>query len=505
MKIVDKIFLNSSFLILGSIITILLSFIYWSIIGKYLPPHDYGIISTTISLSSFLAVLGIFGFNITIVKLLPEYLEKKQNKKVSSLLNFALKSMLVSSILIGLALVIFSSILSNLINLPRLAILISGAFVVFMSAESFIDSTLRGFQNMKWIPVIDVVGNVLKITVSIILIFLGFGYIGPLFGFISLYLATIIIGIKLIPLPRNSENIDEKQVIFKYSLPEFLTRIVYYIFYSGRTIILNIIAGSALTGIFSLAIILTTPIFMFPGVLLQTIFPLVSQLLARKNSKPILTRIIKHYIRYTLLATLPLSIFLIIFSDQIILLFSNMAYLGTSQLIPIIVVASIVFSFGNIFHRTLYVLGETALYRNIMTLSVLIFLIFAITLTYKISVIGMSYAFLIFSLCFSIFSFLKVRKFIEISLPVLSTSKIVISSGITTIILYSLTSLTNGFIFNVIGSILFAVLYLILLLFLRFFEADDIKLLKAAIDRTPFLKRYSKVLLVLLYKYQRRP
>lgn len=488
-KVINKLFSNSFFLMLGTVVATVFSFIYWLIIGKLLLPQDYGIISTTINFSSLLAIISVFGFNFAIVKLIPQYLEKGENKKINSLLKFSFKFMLFFGILIGLILALFSDPISGLVKLPKPAILVASVLVVFITIATFFDSSLRAFQKMKWVSIIQFFSNLFKVIVSVILIFLGFGYAGPLFGFIVLYIIMISIGASLIRFHKDSSKINKKQIIFKYSLQEFLASITSYVFFSGRLLILNIIKGPAITGIFSLAIIMTTPILLFSNTLLQAILPLASQLSVGKKSQQTLAVIIKHFIRYTLLVTLPLSIFLAIFAEPIILIFSRAEYISSSELFPIVATASILFALGNIFHKTLYTLGKTTFYSGVMIASVALFLIFGIILTYKFAAFGMSYAFLIFSAAFFILSFIKVKNSMEIIIPFSSIFKIILSVFISMSFLYFFTLITSGFVFNSLGTMISFVLYTGLLIALKFFEKDDIKIIKLLIGKLRFIKQ----------------
>lgn len=472
----EKLFSNTLYLIISSIATTILSLVYWIVIGKHITPHDYGIISTTANLTTYLSVLSTFGFGLAVSTLIPKYLGEKNTQKINSLLSFSFKFIMIFSIFIALILILFSSIFAGILNLPKFAILLTSIFIIIVTLSNFINFTLQGFQNMKWIPVFQIFGNLAKITVSIVFIFLGFGYKGPLFGFLSYYLIVVLIGVRLVRFPRGGKGVDYKQIIFNYCLPTLLSTIAYYAFDAGQFIILNIIKGPSITGIFSVATVLTAPIIFLPSAFSQAFFPLSSELITKKSYKA-LSIVIKQIIRYTAFITIPSIFFLTIFSKQLIVILFTPAYLESAKLIPIISFATIFFTLGIIFHRIIYTMNRTRLYRNIMFISISLFLILSITMTYKFSALGMSYAILIFSIIFSILSFYNARKLVKITIPILSICKIFIATLISMLILYSVSKLVQNIFLMLVIAIIDGLFYLFILFLMNFFEKDDMKII----------------------------
>lgn len=499
-KLVGKIVSNSIFLMISSLSATLFSFLFWLIIGKLLLPEDYGVISTTINLAVFLSVVTVFGFGFTLIKLLPEYLSKGQNQKSNSLIAFSFKFMLFSGILMAFLLLLFSEIAVELLNIPHKAVLMASGFMVFITLATYFDSVLRGFQNMKWVAIMQIFGQFSKLLIAFALIILGFGYLGPLFGFLSLYLVTSVIGLGLVGIKIKSPNLNSKGVLIKYAFPAFVSTILSYVFFSGRFIILNAMKSSSATGIFGLATTMTAPLILLPNVLLQAIFPVSSELTTNPKYKITMAKTISYFLRYILLITAPMATILALFSKPLILTFSRPEYLGSVSLFPILAAASIVFSLGSIFYQTLYALKQTRSYKNIMLFSIIIFLSASIPLTYIFSELGMAFSVLIFSIFYSALSYLNIRKLIKISIPILSLTKIIVSTIISMAILYLLDQINSGLIWGIISITVSTLIYVASLMIIKFVEKTDVNLLKNLVLRIPFLKKNASYLINFLYR-----
>lgn len=498
-KIVDKMVTNSMFLLISSLSATFFSFLYWLMIGKFLLPEDFGVISTSINFSIFLSIISVFGFGFSIIKLLPEYLAKHQNQKVDSLLSYSFKFMLFSAFVIAILLAVFSKTASGFINLPQKAIFMSSALIVLITLATYFDSVLRGYQNMKWVAVMQITGQFSKLLLALLLVILGFGYTGPIFGFMALYFMIVFLSLRFVRIKINTQPVESKKVLFDYSIPAFISTLLSYVFFSGKFVILNAIKSSAATGVFSLANTITAPLILLPNVLMQAIFPVSSELATKKNTAT-LTKTISHFLRYTLLVTLPLAAFLAIFSKPLILTFSRPEYLGAMKLFPILAASSIIFSLGGIFYQTLYALGKTKIYRNVMIVSVIVFLLSSFPLTYKFSNFGMTIAVLIFSSLYAFLSYFYLQKLIKISIPYTSIGKLVVSTLVAIAALLWLDSINSGLIWAIISAVISGVIYIISIIATRFFEKTDINLFKDLVMKIPFLKRYFNIVINLLYK-----
>jgi O-antigen/teichoic acid export membrane protein len=493
-----KLISNTFYLLLDWFSVSLLSFFYWLIAGKTLLPQEYGIVSTSVNLINLLSGIAIFGLGTAVWKLIPEYLAKRQKKKVSGLIKFSLKAILISNLLIATLLLIFYPFLTSVLKVPFTVIFIVAISLIILSFSNQLGSILYGFQNMRKVFTTHVAGHLTKIIVAAFLIFLGFSYFGPIIGFAVGFLLTALLRIGSIRLRTQAESIDKKFVMLEYALPAFIASLALIVFSNSQYIILTSITNPEVTGIFTVAMILTSLIAVIPGTLTTALFAIISQLSGAMNAKERQSHLIQLVLRYALFLSLPAAIFLVLFSKQVILIFSRPEYLVASQIFPILALAAIIYGCGNIFLSNLYAIGKTKINRNITIVMTLIFLASSIPLTYMffsldpsnkiLPAFGLSLAY-IFSVSILFFlSFFYLRKFITIILPLKTILKLVVASLVSLAFLYLVTRFTSG-ILSFCLAIIAGIIYLAILLPLKFYSKEDIEIIKYAAEKLPFKKR----------------
>jgi len=501
MSVSKKLISNAIYLFADWFILTLMSFLYWLIAGKTLLPQEYGIVSTSVNLATLLSGISLLGLNSAAWKLIPEYLVRKQGGKVNSLIRFVLKATIFSSLIFSLSLILLSSFLSSILKISQAVIFLVAIALFILSLSSQLGNIIYGFQNMKRLFLTDLCGQVTKVSISAILIFLGFSYFGPLLGFLFGILVLSLLRFFSISFKGKFGKINKKEIFFNYALPAFIAGLAWIIFVNGQYVLLTILKNPEATGIFTIAMVLTSPIVVMPQVLTQALLPIISQLSINHNSKAKQSYLIQLVFRYSLFVSLPVALFLIIFSKQVILIVSRAEYLPASQLFPILAFASIIYGLGNVFLSNLYAIGKTKLNRNIVILTTVTFFIIAVPLIKHYSAFGLSLAYFFAVTTLSLLSFFFMKKFLKITLPWKNLWKIVIASSISFCFLYFAVSLTPGLLIGIVFAIIAGIIYLTILIPLRFYSREDVETLEFLSTKLPFFKKQILLLVKLLSKH----
>ncbi|MEM5875034.1 MAG: oligosaccharide flippase family protein [Candidatus Aenigmatarchaeota archaeon] len=472
-----KLVSNTFYLFLNWFLLSVINFFFWSIVGKFLNPNEYGIATTAINFSIFLSGISLIGLTSAISKLIPEYLAKKQEKKVFSLINFSAKIIFFSNVFIIVILIILAPKISEIIKVPKDSIYLISITIFILSLSSILGSIIYGYQNMRVFMYTDLIGTLAKFILVISLFQIGFNYYAPIISFMIGYLLVSILRISKVKLEKNG-FIDGKKVVANYALPAFISGLAMNIFYYSQYFLLSSIKTTYQTGIFSVAMIISSIILTVPNILTSALFPITSYLSVWKNKKRNQAYLIEKIIRYAFFTTLPLAMFLVIFSRQIILIFSSKMYLESNDILKILVFSNLLFGIGNIFNQNLYAIGKAKLQRNIVLVSVLTFLVLAFPLTEKFSYYGMVFSYLVSTLFFIILSYIFIKKFIGIKFPINDVFKILFSSLISFSILYIFVKISTSIVLEFIFLIFTLFLYLLILRFLKFYENEDKKILR---------------------------
>lgn len=508
MPVKDKLISNTIFLFLDWFALTIIGFLFWFVAGKTLLKAELGIVSTSINFALILGGLSLLGLQAAVWKLTPEYLAKRQNNKIISLIRFSLKVMLLSNLIILLILFSLSSYISHILKIPLNVLFITGAILFFISVSNQFYAVIYGFQDMKKVFSTDLFGQLLKLVVSAVLIFLGFKYYGPLIGVLVgfilialLRMKYILLKIKSIPLIDKAVKIDKKSIMFNYALPAFITSTLWLVFTSGQYVLLTALKSPDVTGIYTIAMVLTSMLAIVPTTLNSGLLPITSQLSAEKNAKNKQSYLIGLIFRYGLFITLPIAVLLGLFSKTIILLFSTAEFLSASQFFPLLILASLVYGFGNIFNMNLYAIGKTKVNRNIVIAVTIIFILLAFPFIRLFSALGLALAYFISTLFLALLSFFYLRKFLKLKLPWGNIGRLMISGLISFGLLYAVMSIFHGILIGIIFGCIALLLYLIILLPLKFFTKEDIKILDFIIERSPILNKQIIKLRDLLLKF----
>jgi O-antigen/teichoic acid export membrane protein len=185
---------------------------------------------------------------------------------------------------------------------------------------------------------------------------------------------------------------------------------------------------------------------------------------------------------------LPAAIFLVSFSKPILLLLRH-EYLGATNLLSTLVVACMVFGLANLFLSSLYATGKTKLSRNIWIVSAIFFLFIAPLLIKTYSSQGLALAYLISSFFIFCLSYHFIKKVLSLELQWKNLLKLVCSSIIFLLFLLFSDILEASLLIKILVALSGVIAYLVVLLPLRFYTQQDIRLLEFITTKVPILKK----------------
>jgi O-antigen/teichoic acid export membrane protein len=496
-----KLVSNTIYLFLDWFVLTSTGFVYWIIAGKTLLPEEYGIVSTSINLAIVLGSLALLGIDAATWKLIPEYLEKKEKKKIVALTRFSFKFVVITNVLLAIILTAISFNIAPFLKVTVPVIWMIALVTVIYSISNQTWSVVYGFQNMKKLFTTDIYSQITRVTVSAILIFIGFSYFGPIIGVFLSFLLVVILRLPSVHFKGQAEEINRRHILFEYAFPAFIAGLAWILFINGQYVLLTILKNPEVTGIFTIAMIITSVIAAVPAVMTNALLPITSQLSVGKNAKKKQSHLLNLVFRYSLFVTLPLAIFFVIFSRQLILLFSRSEYLESTQLFPILALAAIIYGSGNIFLNNLYALGKPKLKRNIVITTTVIFLLMAIPLISMFSALGLSIAYLLSVSILTTLSIFFTHKHLKINFQWSSFGKIFVASLIFISILYFITSFVSGLLYGVILTLIAGLIYLFILIPMKFYIREDVRILETLGEQSPIFKKQFGQLSKLLSKF----
>lgn len=269
----DPLYKNSLFLMLASILGAPLGFAFWIVVARLYSASDVGLASAIVSAMGLLAVLSGLGFEMGVIRFLPQ----AENKRamVNSCLTIAGTCSVVLAVIFIAGLSLWSPALVALQDdrVLGFSVILFTAVTALLGMQRFAFIALRsaGFALLQ-----DMIWLLLKVLLAVSLAFLGMSSIILSWG-IAICLAFVLGNLCLMkllpryyPVPTISKAVVNDMLHF--SLGNYLGNIL-----SGAPVyilpllVVNLL-GSAPNAYFRTAYTLAAVLFMIPGAISQSLF-----------------------------------------------------------------------------------------------------------------------------------------------------------------------------------------------------------------------------------------
>lgn len=490
---------NSSYLLIDWFLLAILSSLFWIISGRLLDSTKLGVISTAFNLASIIQFFSTLGIGQALVKLVSEYAQNGRQSSIINIIRPAVKIVLISNVLILGLMILFSQSLSSIFRLAPEIILITTLITTFLAFSSIAGFILVGFQNMRRLMLTNLFYLLMKIIVTAVLLILGFGVFGPLIGITLGLISLVVLRFGAFQLDKyNLKSQDHYEELFKFAIPAFISGISLLAFNNVPYITLTVLKDLSITGIFTPAMLLVSPLFIFPTAFSSALLPIISGLSTKTKNENEKTTLIKVTLRYTIFLLFPLAALLILFPEQIILLLFKSEYLPAVEFVKILSIGAVFQGLGGIFLSSIYALKRPEVQQNIFIVAAVLFTLLSLPFTYYLSAIGMSIAYMLANSVLFLLSYFYIRKLILVKLPYKDISKI----SIATVVIVSFILITKPLVSSNLAILLIiptGIIYFISLLYLNFYNSLDLRLLKFLSNRAPkYLKSSVNVIYILI-------
>jgi O-antigen/teichoic acid export membrane protein len=317
MSNVQRIAKNTFALFIMQIVSSFLSVVLGIFIARYLGVVGLGKYSFAYTFVFFFSIFLDIGYNTLLIREVSRD-KLKADKYVSNLLSFrAIFGFIVFGfIFVTINLMDYPSEMKNLVYL----------FAVYIILESFASVykvTFRAFEKMEYESVITISANILRVTLALCVIFLGYGLlaIGLVFIFSSIFdllFSTFICERKFVK-SRTEFDLSFFKGTIQLALPLVMVSVFANIFIKADTIMLSLLKGDAVVGWYNAAYNLVLSLRIIPQLLVSAILPTLSFYYISKKTS--LKYIYEKYFRYLFILGLPAAMGTMLLSNKIILFF----------------------------------------------------------------------------------------------------------------------------------------------------------------------------------------
>lgn len=500
MSLTDKVIKNTFYYFFSQIASIIFPLLLTPFIISKIGQVEFGIYAIVLG---FIGSFGLFDLSLSssFIKFISEYYNKKKYDELNHTINTGFLFYFVFSVLILIAGFIFTKPLLSLINIPD-DLYTAGknsfyiALIIFFVNNIFTiySSLLISIQKMYITSVMNTIVNLLNFISVIVLLILGFRVEGLLIS--QLFAVTVNSAVIFIIATKSVPELKIRPAFFsRKSLKEMGS--------FGIQMQVSKLAGffsekfdEFLLGFFSVLNNVTffnvsTRLLRFARVIpLQFIIqvaPVAAEINA-KDDKEKLSRLFEDTTRYLSLISIPISVFVFIFSDEIIFSWMGKGYEISSHILRVLIVGQllnlIISSPGNSILPNIGI-PKYQMYEGLLHL--IINIIFSYFLIKYYGVLGAAYGNSSATVISSVFILIISVAFFRKSLTKLFTKEYLppfIYSIIPGILLYSLIrffpvhlfsfdSQFKGLVIIIFISLIFLFFYIVQIIFFKYLNERD--------------------------------
>jgi len=275
-----KLVTASSWLVIGGMAGGMLGYIFHIIMGRMLSVAEYG------TFTALMAVMLLTGAPLSTLSMLVSRKVSAyrliQFKDHRSYLFFSIiKKILLISMVLIVTLLFFSEPFQRFLTIDKYEyyyLLI--AMLVIAFPQSINNAYLQGLQFFKWLSVSGVLSTLLKIVVSVLLVYAGFGVSGALGGVVISSVGVLILTCWVLRPFLGKVNGDYKDIArlsYKRALPVFLANVAFVAMTQIDMVMVKYFFSDQDVGLYAAASILGKAVMYLPGGIVLALFPMVAE------------------------------------------------------------------------------------------------------------------------------------------------------------------------------------------------------------------------------------
>lgn len=342
-SILDDIVKKSGFVFIGKIIGVALTMVFTFIVARFIGAEIYGKYVYIFSILSFFSIFIRLGLDNGILYFIPKLRSENKKEEIENFITTTLFFVIIASIIVILFLRYFGAgWLSTILNKPEIydGLRLMAPMLVLMGLQALIISIFKSYNSVKEFVFAT---NIIKpITQSILIII--FAYVGYKFYGIVIAVSVgfiLAIGFLLIKLRDKIEKLnfgldylnDYKKVVI-YSAPIFLNGVVAFFIQKTDIFMIGYFLTNIEVGVYDVALkVGTLSVFILTS--FNTLFaPRISELYGKERMDQV-EQLYKKITNYVISITFFLFLMILIFNQEIMLIFGREFLIGSTALVII--------------------------------------------------------------------------------------------------------------------------------------------------------------------------
>ena len=335
---------NSFWLVVSTAIIMIVGATYRPIIARFLGPTEYGQYAFIQVFIAYFLLAASFGIRAVVMREIG-----RDAEETHAYLSAAYKLRSITTVS-AIAVCCATGYLLNRSEQVTLGIYVLSLSIVGMMAADLFEAILISFQRSFYIAVASLVGNLLRLGLGVTVLMAGYGLIGVLWVFvfsssvtaaITWYFMRKVLREKNVhPLERGKGEASKVRYVLKEALPFFVIGIAGKFYAKNDIFFLALMRGDKVTGLYSVAYVVVDILIKVGSSIYWAAYPIVSRLYADEKQGRATMRLPEAYERlhkHMLMLFLPISVLLMSFGKEMLLLIFGKAYLGGLSALNVLV------------------------------------------------------------------------------------------------------------------------------------------------------------------------
>jgi len=497
-KAVKSIFRGASIVFAGTIISKLMGFAYRVLVGRYLGPADYGVISVMMAVFGAVTTIAFLGMSQGVMKYVSHYLARDDMKGVRGTIRTAMGLITASSIIVGTLLFVLAPWISTeIFSEPRAIwpIRFVALILPLRGYTQVFTSITNAYEEMQYQVITGKIWlNVVKVIVAAVLVYLGYGYLGAAAGyaigfgsaaFVGFYFARKMCPSMLSPSAPAEYNIRH---LLSHSAPLLASGVIAIITSDIDTFMLQFFKGAEDVGLYNaaypFAALLTTGIALFSSIFLTN----TSKMVSKGNMQEVASTY-RAVVKWVSIVTVPVFLILFVFPRSA-LIFFGAEYYSVENALRILTVGFLMTSLTGPVSQIYQAVERTKLnfYTSVLVAvsnGALNFFLIPHSAWYG-GVMGAAIASTVSFLLLAVVEIYLIYRILGVQPFRRSVFKIWAMGALSIGVVYALTNVVFDFTpswFLPVALVVFGVVYAVGLLVARTLEEEDMVVLRAIRDK----------------------
>jgi O-antigen/teichoic acid export membrane protein len=490
MSYVKRALRGSLFVFIASMITAFLAYFVRIVLARQLSVEDYGLFFSVFAFVSFLLFFRDLGLGSALVKHLAEFKTKKKFDEIKTSILSVFFSLLFLSSIFGIILYFLAPFLAqNYFKDPRAEYVLYFfiAYILFSALFLFLKNIFQGFQKIKIFALMEPIRLGVILTGVLLLFESGYGFLTPI---IAYTLSWLIVFILFLPFTwwtfsffkykiKNMRKITKQLYMFGIAIA--LAQIGAKVIARIDTLMLTYFNPLSDVGIYNVVLPTALLFLFFSEAISPVLYPLVSELWAKKDTKR-LTEGIRLLYKYSFVITMPAFLTIFVFSTLAIKILFGVKYVSGSIALQILLIGVLFLLVSTINNTILAAIGRPGAVTKSFLVVAMLNIILNLLLIPLFGIEGAAISTLISYALLLIVSTLFVVRYIKIKIPLSDWIKTAFSGGVFLGIAFVLKKILVMNIWTelIITILVAGIVYLILACI---FKLINIKELKFYLDK----------------------